>query len=250
MAEVLSYLGKGTTASDIDIGRLQTIKTASEMLLRRYLGCGITQATYTHYLPKGHPFDRFPTSRRISEAGAATERYWLGPDIVLPEYPLRSITSINEDRDGRFDQASGAFDSTTLLTEGGGYYWPVDASGFSRWATVIRIDTLWPANPGSIKVVYTAGWTSDELHGLVTDSTLDASPLRMATLKIIAESWTDKLQAETSTSGGGAGPLKQESFDGYSVTYDTEQGGTRVYIPLDVQVSLNSYKRLPSMLVT
>jgi len=246
LGETISYLGMGDTADDAAVGQLQTLKRSAEAAVRRYLGYNVTRATYTHYLPRGNPFDARSSGRLISAGGASVRRAWLGPDLVLPQCPLRSITSIYEDTGARFGQTSGAFAAASLLTEGTHYYWPIDAVGFSRLGTVRRIDAYWPSDPGSIKVTYVAGWTSHELHGDTDESEKDATQIRLAVLKTMAEYWGDKKQAESGADGT-PGPIKAESLADYSVTYDTTGYGPTVELPPDVKIMLRSYRRLPNV---
>jgi hypothetical protein len=246
MAEALSYLGLGSAADDNAIAQLQSIKHTAESVIRRYLGCNITRATYTHYLPRGNPFDLRVTGPRLSLDGGSEYRQYTGSDLFLPQYPIRSIDAIYEDADGRFGQVSDAFDADSLLTAGTDYYWPEEAAGFGRIGVVRRIDTLWCATPGSIKATYTAGWTQHELHGDTDDPETDASLIRSGVLKTIAEFWSDRSIAG-STSSGAPGPIKQESIGGYQVTYATEMSGVAVQLPMDVQVQLQPFRRLASV---
>lgn len=249
LGEVLSYLGYGTTGTDAIVGQLQSLKRKAEAAVRKFMGCGVRRATYTHYLPRGNPFDLRNSAKLLSQDGWSQRRTYLGPDIVLPQYPVRSITSIHEEENGNFGQTSGAFGSDALLTEGTDYTWPIDAEGFSKVGMVYRLDQQWLAEPGSIKVVYVAGWTKHELHGDTDEEIKDASPIQQAVLRTIREYWSDKQQAEAGADGA-PGPIKAESLADYSVQYDTSAGGVGIHLPDEVKDELRGYKRLPNIRAT
>jgi|GEM_PF-6634034 len=229
MGEVLSRIGKGTTATDAEIGQLQLVKVGAEAAIRRFLRINVTQDTYTRYYPKGNPYDR--------------RRATLGSQLVLEEMPLRSITSIYEDDGGYFGQVAGSYASTTQLTEGSDYYWQREESDFSRAAIITRRNTEWPADPGSIKVTFVAGWTEAELHGNVSSPIYDASEIRDGLMRTIAEHWNDMKQAQ-SGQGGSGGAIKAERLADYSVEYDTAVAGQGIQIPKDVKIALRKYRRL------
>lgn len=84
---------------------------------------------------------------------------------------------------GFFGSPSGSFDSDTLLTYGTDYCLKIDQDdGTSRCGTLIKIRGYWPTQgrrdvgllspyvapgQGSVKIVYTAGWTIDTLPSMI-----------------------------------------------------------------------------------
>lgn len=246
LGDAMSYLGMGDSATDAVVGQLQSLKRKAEAAVRKFLRCNVVRNTYTHYLPKASAFDLVHSGPRLSEDGWGVKRQYLGPVIYLPQYPIRSITSLYEDTGGRFGQKSGQFTSDSLLTEGDDYMWTIEATGFGRTGVVQRIGAYWPSTPGSIKVTYLAGWTKHELHGDTDEEEKDGSLIQMGVLKTIAEYWSDKKQAEGGVDGA-PGPIKSESLADYSVTYDTSHSGAGVELPEDVKVELRPFRRIANI---
>jgi len=104
--------------------------------------------------------------------------------LLLKRIPVRSITELRVDYDGRFGTQSGSFGADSLKTEGEDYWANFDGvdsdgNGFCSDG-MVRSVGMWPTTPGSVKITYTAGYSADELHG--QDSVLDASPIAEAAL--------------------------------------------------------------------
>ena len=226
IAELLSYLGKGFGVRDSELGLIQQLKTYAERAVRRHVGTGITQASYTHILPMVDSY-----ANAVSQSG-------YGEVLRLPEYPVRSVTSVYEDITAYGGQGSDAFDDSTELTAGEDYYLAVDQSGLSWFGHLVRINSSWPTTAGSIKVTYTAGWTADELDGNVTDARLDVSDIKLAVLKTAGELYHEALRQQ----GQSGGEIESETLEGYSVKYVVREKAT-VAIPPDARLLLSRFRR-------
>lgn len=209
IAECLAYLNLGSSATEQQLGMIQLLKTRAEAKVRRYLRRNVTQATYTHYLPGNvNPWDvadRLPFS---------------GPTLWLTEAPVRSITSIYVDRGGKAGQASGAFPASSLLVAGTDYMLDIKSTGWCPSGRVILNAGEWPADPGSIKVTYVAGWTDNELIGNVTDPTLDASDLHLATLIAVSRFFSTSTRY---ANGGSGDAITRERIEEYEVEFAVPQ---------------------------
>lgn len=116
--------------------------------------------------------------------------------ILLKSRPVYTTPSIEVyfDEGGNYGAVSGSFDSgTTALTYGSDFVVRVDQEdGTSRSGILIRLNSVWPKrsyrqqgllspffgpNPGCIKVVYSAGYTVDNMP----------EPLRMASVSLVAK---------------------------------------------------------------
>ena len=89
--EYRRYLGK-TSITDNDAALLNLLIGVVERAIRAEVQNGIVQTTYTHILPPLNPESQ---NRRLSVG-------FIGPHIErlqLPEFPVRSITSVYEDAD-------------------------------------------------------------------------------------------------------------------------------------------------------
>ncbi len=188
----------------------------ADAIIKGYLGREIEQATYTEY---------------YSGSGDQV--------IILNQTPVRSITSVNEDRDGYYGDGTDAFPASTLLVEGTDYVLrknDATATEVSKSGILYRIGKVWPRpysrlsgqlvnspglGMGNIKVVYTAGW--------------EAVPadIQFAANKLV----TSMLQSKEM-----AGRLNSESIEDYSYTLSGAEDESRM---LDsVRSSLARYKKV------
>lgn len=234
--EVLSYLGLGSSATESEIGQVQMLKQWAEAATRRFLGTHVVQTTYTHILPPVHSYLN-------SSGGGLDDRFRpeLGPFLRLPEYPVRSITSIHEDENALGGAASNAFPSDSELTEGTDFYLDVGISGFSKYGTVIRYNNNWSSLPGSIKVVYVAGYSAAELDGDVTENNFDASDIKFGVLRAVVDAYNDMRQQQGGF-GGGGGALASERLGDYSVKYAIPKVAGTI-LPAEVRDVLKQFKR-------
>src|SRR3990167_8482392 len=115
--------------------------------------------------------------------------------------PGVSAASLHEQRGADSGKAASSFGSTTLLVDGEDYYLDTLQASFSMTGHVIRIGRSWPSEARSVKVRYTAGWTQAQLRGDVTDWRLDASDIRLATLKTISESFNEMVNQQSGQGG-------------------------------------------------
>lgn len=133
------------------------------------------------------------------------------PDLWLREWPVHSISSIYEDGGGYWGNATGAFGSTTQLTDGTHFAIVQENERTEEGASglVLRIGANWPASYrqgetlvaakraglGNIKVTYTAGYANLPWN------------IRKACHQLVAE------MRMSSESGG---PMQSENLDYYS----------------------------------
>ena len=194
------------------------IKGAVERLVRNYMGISITQGTYTHFLPMtGYDY----------------------PSEVLytKEYPLRTVTSIREDINGRFGQPSGSFPATSALVAGDEFYIDYKTAGFSKFGLIRRINRLWPSNAGTVKIVYVAGWTAAELAGDVTDPELDARDIGL----VVKQKSTVMFQNSLNVAERNG--ISSESLEGYSVSFVADNKNV-LSLDDDMKAILQGFKRI------
>ena len=226
ISELLLELGLQATASETDRALAQQSLIKAEGAVKRHLKYDPQRATHTEFYPNQdftrtgreaiwEANDTHAYVRHLSEA-ATTE-------LQVKHLPIRSITSLNIDYDGRAGARSGAFGSGTEKTEGTDF-WPnydvVDSDG-NKVCTdgIIRSEGLWPATAGSVKIVYVAGYTQTELRG--QESVLDASPIWEAVIDESVRRFVQAKQRMKKSRAGWAGPLTGESMGDYSYTADS-----------------------------
>jgi len=187
ISEVMLALGLSDTATDEERAIANEALKRAEASIAKYIKYDPVQATRTEYYPRMN--FRLAGESQVWEADANTAYLshlaeGASSMLQLANIPIRSITSLNVDYDGRFGAKSGSFGVGTAWTEGDDF-WPgydlTDSDGNSVCLDgIIRTEGRWPAIAGSVKVVYVAGYTDAELHG--QDSVIDASPILEAVI--------------------------------------------------------------------
>ncbi len=194
--------------------------------VKRFLRYDPEQKTWTQYYPMMN-FDPLSAEsvwevegsqavlRRRAEAATS--------ELQLQHLPIRSVTSLAVDYDGRSDTQSGSYsDAKTEGTD----FWPnydtVDSSSNKVCRDgIIRSVGAWPTTPGSIKVTYTAGYTTAELRG--TDTVVDASPIWATTLMEAVRYARATIASKASSKLGVlAGPLEAERLGDYNYKASTK----------------------------
>lgn len=111
--------------------------------------------------------------RRVAEASTS--------ELQVQHIPIRTIHALYLDYDGRSGSRSGSFAASTLQVEGTDY-WPNwdgedESSGGDRICRdgIIRSEGRWPITPGTVKIIYTAGYMNAEFRG--SGYAIDATPI-------------------------------------------------------------------------
>lgn len=155
-------------------------------------------------------------------------------ELQLQHIPVRGVPTIYRDYDGRFGNKAGSFPAGSLITNGSDYwasYDIVDSQGNGVCQDgIIRAMGLWPTQAGSLKVVYTAGYSDNELRG--GDPLLDASPIWDATLSEATRRARRILLEQKGSLGLGIGLLNSESLGGYS--YSANPQATAFLMSADI----------------
>jgi hypothetical protein len=201
-AEVLTHL-ELTSATDEEVAAVMLQHRLAEADVKAFLGHSIELQTHTEYLPRldaasyaGNEFD---------DAEGYVER---NSELHVTEMPLRSIVSIKE---GEINSA-GAFAGTALT--GSDYRVAWKRPGFSESGKIMRIDAYWPAGASTVEVVYTAGYSPDELAGAAGG--INASDIKLAVLAAVKDRYDESR---------GVGAVRSESIEGYSVSFMPAGGG-------------------------
>jgi len=220
--DVLLELGITSTASAEEVAVVIGAIKNAEGAVKRFLRYDPESGTHTQYLPLSNK------QRRV------TEQVWesYGSEAILREYgsgwstelqvqhiPIRSITSLYVDYDGRSGSRAGSFAAETLKTAGSDYWanWDgPDSDGNSYCLDgILRSEGLWPEKPGCVRVTYTSGYSADELAG--DDSVLNARPIFETVLTEAARRAKRTFMTQYTTGGGWvAGTLTGETLGDYS----------------------------------
>ena len=222
MGELIATLGVATTLGDADAVLLEMTKRQVENRIRKHCRWGITQATYTQFLPSSDSLGGVGGNRleKLSSTRAAITSWGdaAGDILQLPQIYVSSITSINEDTGAAAGQGGSDFPAATLLTSGTDYYLDMDDASWAISGQVIRSNGVsWSRKARTIKAVYVAGFTATQLDEEYQD----------VKLACISETitWFKKAKSRQGADGSGLGEIKSESIgQEYSVTYADNSG--------------------------
>ena len=182
ISEVLLELGLSSSVTDEERAIVATAMSRAEAAVRRFLYYNPAYSSHTEYYPvTNRPGSYQDGVWEVDDANAFIRGDGLAvtDELQLRHIPVRSITNLYVDYDGRSGSKSGSFGTDTEKTEGDDFWLNSDGvdgdgDGICRDG-IIRSSGLWPIEAGSIKIVYVAGYTGGELHG--TDDVIDASPI-------------------------------------------------------------------------
>jgi len=224
-SEIILEIGLSSAITEEQRAVVETSLTKAEGAIRRHLGYDPVQAARTEYYPNmdvDAANQAFQWDANDSTAFQARISSAIFDELQLRHIPLRASTAprVFIDTDGRFGSKSGAFAAGTERTIGDDW-WPQydgndDASSAICRDGILRSHGLWPTTPGSVKVIYTAGYTSDELHG--KDALVDASPIFDAVVDETVRRVIKAFNRRKSSAGFMAGPLTSEKLGDYSYT--------------------------------
>lgn len=228
IAEVLLEAGLSSSATETERAIIQSCLQKAEADVKKFLRYDPTQKTHVEYYPnqdfslqsragRWEVDNNEAFIRRLQES--ATD------ELQLKHLPIRSITDLRIDYDGRSGTRANSFGVSTQKTEGVDFWanYDVESSdGNTKLCLdgVLRSEGRWPNLPGSVKVTYVAGYTDGELHG-EEDALVDASSIAAVVIdETIAR--VQKVYSRMKKARGWAiGPLASESLGDYSYSQDT-----------------------------
>jgi len=225
LSELLLLLGLSSSATEEERGIAQYALKTAESSIKDYLQYNPAQTTYVEFYPQSN-VAAFPGGS-ILETGdtSAYERQIGSPcadELQLKNIPIRSITEVRIDYDGRFGSRPGSFPSSSIKAAGSDYWASWDgidsSSNLICRDGILRSVGLWPEQAGSVKITYVAGYTKEELHG--EDSVINAYPI----IECIIEEAMRKVNKVFQTKkkrAGWLGPLASENLGSYSYSSDT-----------------------------
>jgi hypothetical protein len=233
ISEVLLEMG---LVNDTDFQRAvaNTSITRAEGAIKRFLGYDPVQRTRTEWytnrdfqsVGRGEAIWNIAGNQAVLErlAEASTRK------LQVQHIPVRSVTELRIDYDGRSGTSSGAF-SEAAKTEGVDF-WPNYERQDDDGNTVCSDGILysfgrWPLEPGAIQMIYVGGYSKAELHG--QSLTVDASPIIDAVINEAVRRALKIFTGQESSALGGTGftpgPVVSERLGDYS--YQLGGGGSR-----------------------
>lgn len=224
ISEVLLDLGLSAEATDEERAIANAAIYRAEGAVRRYLKYSPVLGERTEfYSASSRNPQRGPgvwevegdqaILRRLSEAATS--------ELQVRYIPIRSVAHLYVDYDGRGGSRVGAFGAATEKTEGTDF-WPNfdgeddDGNAICRDG-LIRSAGSWSTSPGTVKIVYTAGYSAEEFRG--QKDMVDATPIWSAIVEEAVRRMK-KVMVTKKTTGVGwvAGALTGERLGDYSYT--------------------------------
>jgi hypothetical protein len=179
-------------------------------------------------------------------------------DLQLSHLPVRSVREVRVDFAGGFGQKAGTFGEGTVQTVGDQYFIKLDRAGLSLEG-VLYSHTGWPIEPGSVKVIYTSGYTSDEFSGRATSESgstrtgIDASPIKQAFLVTLVKMFRTFKSQRLATGALAPSALSGESLGDYSWTGDGASAaaltGFTQAVPPEAGMLLQRFRHYGLMLI-
>lgn len=221
VSEILLELGLSDSVTDEERALADMAITRVEGLVKAHLKYDPVQRTRIEYYPQ----QDFNLDARVAIWEATTTEAYLrrrtsaaNVDLLIQHIPIRSVSDLREDYDGRFGTRAGSFGADTAKVEGTDF-WPMyegqDADGNSLCRSgVIRKVGSWPTTPGSVRITYVGGYDDDELHG--RGGIVDASPIVDVIISEASRKAKNALVNMKTTSGWAAGPMESERLGDYS----------------------------------
>ena len=222
-ADLMAVLG--TTLTLPQLGLLEAVQREVEGQVRAYVRHMVTYQQHIDYLPLTGPShsrsDWDSLTRSTSRFGSDVAVVQESHVLQLRNAWARTVTSVIHHSTGIW--ASGSTLDATSYRLDVDETWTRSGSeiNISYSGRLLRNDGWWPAQQKSLKVTYYAGLHPDEIDdrfagikGAVTD-------------EIVARFRRKKQVANSDATG----PIRSESFDYYSVSYDGE-GDSRSSVKL------------------
>lgn len=227
ISEVLLDLGLHDDATDAERAVAGTALVRAQNDVRRYLRYDPMLLERTEFYPQ---MDLVPQGGEgVWDIGGSgdTEQVFMWPgrstaadELQVRHLPIRSIAHLFIDYDARSGARAGSFAAASEVTEGT-EFWPnydaVDDDGNSMCGDgIIRSYGRWPSTPGCVKIIYTAGYSPDEMRG--RKNMVDASSIvGVAVDEAVRRAKKVFIQMKKSV-GWVAGPMQSERLGDYSYT--------------------------------
>lgn len=230
-ATIRIALGLTTSITDLERAMLQVSHQDAESKIKNHLKYEPEQREHIEFFPRrfatsGDTLNFLNVNRTHTRAVRESRRGTRARNLQLTAIPLRKVTEVKVDENGRFGTGDDAFSSGSEWVEGEDFWPEFDKDNFSPSGILIASGS-WPTTPGSVKVTYTSGYSEDELQGTAnvdatnpfTTQGVDAVGIRIA---VINESMrrfkTFIAQQKNQIAGFLPGALKSERLQDYSYT--------------------------------
>ena len=236
-AEARAELGLMSSITDEERAVLNLFLPQAEAAVINHIGYDPVQRSATEFYPRADPSGGIgvvgsawdvDSNHRRAELYGVRGRAPIFPSLQLERIPIRAVTDLRIDYDGRFGQQSGSFGNATVKIPGTDYWVEFDQDSYSPTGCLFA-NFQWPMEPGTVRVTYRAGYSPQELAGRATSSGSDsegrittarvnASGIKRAVLLTVTTAMQKWAALKKSTTGWKPGGLSSEKLGDYSYT--------------------------------
>jgi len=258
--DIKLLLGLSSSITDEEQAFISLIHPLAEGLVKQYLKYDPEQKEHTEYFPRhlrsGGP--GYGQEGRWSVSG--TRAIWESLDssdstLQLTHLPLRLIATVHVDTSAMHGDSDNAFDVDTMWTHGTDYYGDWDQPDVGYSGQLFSYGS-WPSEPGTVKVVYRAGYSPAELLGtatedavageMITTAGVDGSGITRAVhITVISQFLKNMALKKKDIAGFTPGALLGERLGDYSYQVDSGTfgaAGLAVSLPDEAKEQLESYR--------
>ena len=245
-AEIRLALGLTASITDVQRALIEMILPRVDNAIADVLHYDPQQASRTEFYPKQAGASGDVESVWDSNGTSAYMRTLGGNAVLqLTHLPVRSVTNVWVDYDGRFGQRAGSFVAANLWTLGEDYWLDLESASLCMTGHLLT-SRAWPNEPGTIKVEYTAGYSKDELNGRAVAGSPNASLIKHAALATAIKVFTTLVMRQKhSLIGFTPGLLSSESLGKYSYSLDGSSiqalAAMKVMVPSEALDSLEKF---------
>lgn len=251
-AELRANLGLLSSITDEERAMLTMFHPLAEAKVKEYIGYDPEQKTLTEHYPRhthaGGVGFRDEGTWDINASGTqavlsrSTTLNAL-TSLQLQRLPIRSVSSLKVDSNARFGKGVSAWPSGSDWTEGQDFQPEYERTDLCM-SGLLNTDRSWPIDPGSVEVIYLAGYSPEELSGratatatvggIITTEGVSAIGLKMAVVATVQKAFqTWQANKKNSTLGFTPGVLSSEKLGDYSYSVDGSLAGEMAGLLVD-----------------
>lgn len=263
-AELRVFLGLSASITDEERAVLNVIHPSAERKVKKHISYDPEQRSRTEFYPRHQATGGLAirdysvwdvndshTAARLEPRSTNVNR-----TLQLQHIPIRSVATVHVDYDGKHGENSSGFADSTLWVQGDDYWAEFEEANVCR-SGMLWANGAWPIVPGSVRVTYRAGYSTDEFAGrattsatvsdVVTTEDLDGSGIKRAVIVTVVKAFQTWAALKKSTKLGFVpGPLSGEKLGDYSYTLAGTSSemiaGLMVELPGEARNALEEYR--------
>ena len=251
-------LGLSSSITDEEQSFLTLVHPQAEAVVKDWLKYDPEQDDRTEYLPRHDRAGGAGYGGASVWESTLTHAYPVSTNgqltLQVTHIPIRSVANVYVDRSALHGDYATAFADDTEITEGTDFWTDWDQEDYC-FSGNLKSYGNWPSTPGTVKVIYRAGYSSTEFAGTasassvvgstITTKGISGAGIAMAVQSTVVAMFTRAMSMrKKALAGFTAGPLLSERLQDYSYTVDRQalsSGGLSVSLPDDARQMLEPY---------